>query len=194
MALAASDSGCNGFTDSHAGFLADAQQCFTAQNCDPGAVTGALREYYSVCRNLSVSSDTTSTTSTSSTIDTSSSTSDTTSWPPVTVTPSPPPSRSVPDRTATVIETFIIQSGAVITVSGRAYTAGAALTTTFSGQFGDFAGGVGVGTLGVNDGGATGTGRPNSEVSRLAVGRALPVTAMTLVVGVLIGGLTCLAF
>ncbi|KAG8714161.1 hypothetical protein FRC08_012301 [Ceratobasidium sp. 394] len=190
MALAASDSGCNGFTDSQcvcasSGFLDDAQQCFTAQNCDPAAVTGAIRAYSSVCRNLSASSDTTSTTDTSSS---------TTSWPTATVPPTPPPSRSVPDRTATVLETFVIQSGAVITVSGSVYTAGSAITTTFSGQFGDFAGGAGVGTLGANDGGASGTARPNSGVLPLVVGRTLPVTAMTLAVGVLIGGLTCLAF
>jgi hypothetical protein len=92
--------------------------------------------------------------------------------------------------TVRTVETFVIQSGAVITVSGVVYTAGAAVTTTYSGQMGDFAGGYGLGTLRASDG--AGTGVPNSGSPEFGLGPALPVTVVTLAVGGLIGALACL--
>ncbi|KAG8716913.1 hypothetical protein FRC09_015034 [Ceratobasidium sp. 395] len=190
MAQAASLAGCSAFTDAecvcgNSHFFQDAQSCFRSQNCDPSAAIAAGSEYSSTCQNLSMSIGATSATD--------STTSD--SQPPIThntASRTQPTSRSVPESTFRTVETYVIQSGAVITVSGAVYTANAPLTTTFSGQYGDFAGGYGVGTVGANDNGSSGTARPNSEVLQLALGRALPLTAVTLVVGVFVGGL-CLA-
>ncbi|KAG9122788.1 hypothetical protein FRC07_000681 [Ceratobasidium sp. 392] len=194
MSQAADSAGCSSFTDapcicSSPTFLDIAQTCFSAQQCDPAAVTGANRAYDSTCRNLSMSSDTTTST------DTTTPTSNTSPQPSMTrttVTRTLSPTSRVPESTEKVVETFVIQSGAVITISSAVYTAGSNLMTTFSGQYGDFAAGHGVSTLGVDVDGSSGTSRPNSEVPRFALGQTLPVTVGTLVVGILIGGLACL--
>lgn len=73
------------------------------------------------------------------------------------------------------------------------YTASAAVTTTFTGQMGDFAGGTGVGTVGAGDGSSgKGTGVPNSGSPKSGFGSGAAVAAFTLAIGGLVGGITCL--
>ncbi|QRV98468.1 CFEM domain protein [Ceratobasidium sp. AG-Ba] len=171
LAQAATDSGCNGFTDSRcictsSSFMNNARNCFSDQNCDPAMIASATQDYSSVCGSLSVAGTTiTSNRAGSATR---------TSW--------------LPDSTVSGIATYVIQSGAVITVSNSVYTAGSVVTTTFSGKMGDFAGGNGVTRLGAN---GFGTSVPNSGAPN-NMGSAVPVAAVTMIVGVVIGGLACL--
>ncbi|QRV98469.1 hypothetical protein RhiJN_26488 [Ceratobasidium sp. AG-Ba] len=161
-------------------FVSNARSCFTDENCDSAAASSAISDHTSVCDSLSTPSITSGTTPTSSRPPQPSITQT-----PVTRTPSP--SRP-PESTVSSVATFVIQSGAVITVSNSVYTAGGVVTTTFSGKMGDFAGGNGVTRLGANDAGATSI--PNTG---FALGVRIPVAGLTVVMGVVVGSLVCLA-
>ncbi|QRV84421.1 hypothetical protein RhiJN_12437 [Ceratobasidium sp. AG-Ba] len=142
LAQAATNVGCNGLGKSHAvdskrhthfwtlssSFMSNAESCFANDNCDSAAVSSATSDYQSVCDSLSTPRITPSTTPTPSRPPQPSITQT-----PVTRTPSP--SRP-PESTVSSVATFVIQSGAVITVSNSVYTAGGVVTTTFSGKMG----------------------------------------------------------
>ncbi|KAG8706715.1 hypothetical protein FRC08_000901 [Ceratobasidium sp. 394] len=144
------------------GYLRDVESCFVTESCPLSLVSDAARDYSLNCQSSSMLSGSTITTGTP------------------------------PGSTVTVIETAVIHSIAVTTVSGETYIVTSALTTRFSGQPSDSTGGAGVSTIGASS--ASGTALPNLEVSPLASSQAFLITAVTLVVGLLVGGFTCLAF